>query len=220
MGHVQCCLERVERVAKAQAAEARGGGRPRARRKARARRQSGAQRRAQQAEDNAVSAVDFAYLQSWKAEAEFWTPHSHAQKPTSWRRRKPEALRASWVIAGTPDEPRRSATACSRSRSRCSSSRSRYPSPSSTISGAASPHQWPAYLAYATSFITIGGIWLVHHGIFRRLQYANSRGDANQPGAADGGLVPALPDQAPGRGDPRQGRRSAPPSSSTARRCS
>ena len=35
--------------------------------------------------------------------------------------------------------------------------------------------QWPAYLGYATSFITIGGIWLVHHGIFRRLQYANSR---------------------------------------------
>jgi uncharacterized membrane protein len=34
--------------------------------------------------------------------------------------------------------------------------------------------QWPAYLAYATSFITIGGIWLVHHGIFRRLRYANS----------------------------------------------
>ena len=36
-------------------------------------------------------------------------------------------------------------------------------------------HEWPAYLAYATSFITIGGIWLAHHGIFRRLQYANSR---------------------------------------------
>ena len=35
-------------------------------------------------------------------------------------------------------------------------------------------HQWPAYLAYATSFITIGGIWLIHHGIFRRLEYANS----------------------------------------------
>ena len=34
--------------------------------------------------------------------------------------------------------------------------------------------QWPSYLAYATSFITIGGIWLAHHGIFRRLQYANS----------------------------------------------
>ena len=33
--------------------------------------------------------------------------------------------------------------------------------------------QWPSYLAYATSFLTIGGIWLVHHGIVRRLQYAN-----------------------------------------------
>lgn len=30
-------------------------------------------------------------------------------------------------------------------------------------------HQWPAYLAYVTSFMTIGGIWLAHHGIFRRL---------------------------------------------------
>jgi uncharacterized membrane protein len=29
-------------------------------------------------------------------------------------------------------------------------------------------------LAYATSFITIGGLWMVHHGIFRRLQYANA----------------------------------------------
>ena len=33
--------------------------------------------------------------------------------------------------------------------------------------------QWPSYLAYATSFITIGWIWLIHHGIFRRLRYAN-----------------------------------------------
>jgi uncharacterized membrane protein len=33
--------------------------------------------------------------------------------------------------------------------------------------------QWPSYLAYATSFITIGGIWVAHHGIFRRLRYAN-----------------------------------------------
>lgn len=33
--------------------------------------------------------------------------------------------------------------------------------------------QWPSYLAYATSFITIGGIWLAHYGIFRRLKYAN-----------------------------------------------
>jgi uncharacterized membrane protein len=28
--------------------------------------------------------------------------------------------------------------------------------------------QWPSYLAYATSFLTIGGLWLVHHGIFRQ----------------------------------------------------
>ena len=29
--------------------------------------------------------------------------------------------------------------------------------------------QWPAYLGYATSFLTIGAVWLAHHGIFRRL---------------------------------------------------
>ena len=34
--------------------------------------------------------------------------------------------------------------------------------------------EWPSYLAYATSFVTIGGLWMVHHGLFRRLQYANS----------------------------------------------
>ena len=26
--------------------------------------------------------------------------------------------------------------------------------------------QWPSYLAYATSFITIGGMWMAHHGVF------------------------------------------------------
>lgn len=36
-------------------------------------------------------------------------------------------------------------------------------------------HDWPQYLAYATSFLTIGGIWLDHHSIFRRLQWANPR---------------------------------------------
>jgi uncharacterized membrane protein len=35
-------------------------------------------------------------------------------------------------------------------------------------------HEWPAYLGYVTSFLTIGGIWLAHHGIFRRLRYANN----------------------------------------------
>ena len=36
-------------------------------------------------------------------------------------------------------------------------------------------HQWPSSLAYVTSFITIGGIWAAHHGVFRRLRYANQR---------------------------------------------
>jgi uncharacterized membrane protein len=35
--------------------------------------------------------------------------------------------------------------------------------------------EWPAYLAYATSFLTIGGIWLAHHGIFHRIRYLNRR---------------------------------------------
>ena len=35
--------------------------------------------------------------------------------------------------------------------------------------------EWPAYLAYATSFLTIGGIWLTHHGIFARLQHVDRR---------------------------------------------
>ena len=35
--------------------------------------------------------------------------------------------------------------------------------------------QWPSYLGYATSFITIGALWLAHHGVFRRLQYVNDR---------------------------------------------
>jgi uncharacterized membrane protein len=34
-------------------------------------------------------------------------------------------------------------------------------------------HQWPAYLAYVTSFVTIGGIWFAHHGLFRRLAQAD-----------------------------------------------
>jgi uncharacterized membrane protein len=34
--------------------------------------------------------------------------------------------------------------------------------------------QWPSYLAYATSFLTIGALWLVHHGIMRRLALADA----------------------------------------------
>jgi len=35
-------------------------------------------------------------------------------------------------------------------------------------------HEWPSYLAYMTSFITIGGLWMAHLAIFRRLQSANA----------------------------------------------
>jgi hypothetical protein len=35
-------------------------------------------------------------------------------------------------------------------------------------------HHSPGYLGYVTSFLTIGGIWLAHYGIFRRLQSANN----------------------------------------------
>jgi uncharacterized membrane protein len=34
--------------------------------------------------------------------------------------------------------------------------------------------QWPSYLAYLTSFLTIGGVWLVHHAILRRMRYADA----------------------------------------------
>jgi uncharacterized membrane protein len=36
-------------------------------------------------------------------------------------------------------------------------------------------NQWPSYLGFATSFLTVGGIWFVHHGIFRHVRYANRR---------------------------------------------
>ncbi len=34
--------------------------------------------------------------------------------------------------------------------------------------------QWPSYLAYVTSFLTIGVVWFVHHAIFRRMAYADA----------------------------------------------
>lgn len=34
--------------------------------------------------------------------------------------------------------------------------------------------QWPSYLAYLTSFLTIGGVWLLHHAILRRMRYADA----------------------------------------------
>ena len=36
-------------------------------------------------------------------------------------------------------------------------------------------NQWPSYLGYVTSFLTIGGIWMAHHGLFRRMRYADQK---------------------------------------------
>jgi uncharacterized membrane protein len=33
--------------------------------------------------------------------------------------------------------------------------------------------QWPSYLGFATSFLTVGGLWFVHHAIFRHLRFAD-----------------------------------------------
>jgi uncharacterized membrane protein len=30
--------------------------------------------------------------------------------------------------------------------------------------------EWPSYLAYVTSFLTVGGVWLAHHRLFTRLR--------------------------------------------------
>jgi TMEM175 potassium channel family protein len=32
-------------------------------------------------------------------------------------------------------------------------------------------HEWPAYLAYMTSFLTVGSVWIAHHSLFSRLRF-------------------------------------------------
>ena len=32
-------------------------------------------------------------------------------------------------------------------------------------------NQWPAYLAYVTSFLTVGSVWIAHHSLFSRLRF-------------------------------------------------
>jgi uncharacterized membrane protein len=34
-------------------------------------------------------------------------------------------------------------------------------------------HEWPAYLAYVTSFLTVGSLWIAHHALFVRLRYVD-----------------------------------------------
>jgi uncharacterized membrane protein len=32
---------------------------------------------------------------------------------------------------------------------------------------------WPSYLAYVTSFMTVGSVWIAHHGLFSRLRFVD-----------------------------------------------
>ncbi len=34
--------------------------------------------------------------------------------------------------------------------------------------------EWPGYLAYVTSFLTIGSVWIAHHNLFTRLRFADA----------------------------------------------
>jgi uncharacterized membrane protein len=35
-------------------------------------------------------------------------------------------------------------------------------------------HEWPSYLAYVTSFLTVGGVWIAHHRALRGLRFFDS----------------------------------------------
>ncbi len=35
-------------------------------------------------------------------------------------------------------------------------------------------HEWPAYLAYVTSFFTVGSVWIAHHDLYTRLGYVDA----------------------------------------------
>lgn len=45
-----------------------------------------------------------------------------------------------------------------------------FPEPGSRPLGAYLAHQWPAYFAYVTSFLTVGIIWINHHAAIARLR--------------------------------------------------
>jgi uncharacterized membrane protein len=37
--------------------------------------------------------------------------------------------------------------------------------------GHALAREWPAYLAYVTSFLTVGSVWIAHHNLFTRVRF-------------------------------------------------
>ena len=65
--------------------------------------------------------------------------------------------------------------ACSLSRSRCSCSTFDVPAAEFADLWSGIAKEWPSYLAFATSFTTIGGIWLAHHAMMRRSPVCESR---------------------------------------------
>ena len=34
--------------------------------------------------------------------------------------------------------------------------------------------EWPAYLAYVTSFLTVGSVWIAHHNLYTHLRYVDA----------------------------------------------
>jgi uncharacterized membrane protein len=70
--------------------------------------------------------------------------------------------------------------------------------------------EWPSYLAYVTSFLTIGVVWMAHSRITSALRAADGTLYRLNPARAPARLVPALPDEARervrGRGRRRAGR--------------
>jgi uncharacterized membrane protein len=40
--------------------------------------------------------------------------------------------------------------------------------------GHALEQEWPAYLAYVTSFLTVGGVWMAHHRLFKGVRQVDS----------------------------------------------
>jgi uncharacterized membrane protein len=40
--------------------------------------------------------------------------------------------------------------------------------------GKALLEEWPSYLAYVTSFLTVGSLWIAHHNLFTRLRFVDA----------------------------------------------
>jgi hypothetical protein len=60
-------------------------------------------------------------------------------------------------------------------------------------------HEWPAYLAYGASFVTIGVVWLQHSRVARFPTNGRRESVPAQPPRAPVRVVPAVPDEDHGR---------------------